>query len=234
MTTLTAAIKAGYSLYSDYDCPAATNVGGHVFNNDFGNGGMMSLHQALVVSCDTIFYNFGYDIWLHDNRKYNTVTSPTFPIQEEQKIELQWGFGKPTGVDLPGENAGSIPTREWLYYFYQDNAHRGQNWCKNGRANGSYVQQIEYDDCRYGQRLAARPGDHRLDRPGLRVGHAAAAGPCLRGAGQRRHAVQPADRRGAAQPERQGGAEDHAAGRRPPARVARPRWPTSAARWPGW
>jgi penicillin-binding protein 2 len=150
VTTLTAAIKAGYSLYNDYDCPAATDVGGHVFNNDFGNGGTMSLHQALVVSCDTIFYNFGYDIWLRDNRKYNTVTSPKFPIQQEQKVELQWGFGKPTGVDLPGENAGSIPTREWLYYFYQDNAHRGQNWCKNGRANGNYVQQIEYDNCRYG------------------------------------------------------------------------------------
>jgi penicillin-binding protein 2 len=103
-----------------------------------------------VLSCDTIFYNFGYDIWLKDNRKYNTVTSPKFPIQQEQKIELQWGFGKPTGVDLPGENAGSIPTREWLYYYYQDNAHRGQNWCKNGRANGSYVQQIEYDDCQFG------------------------------------------------------------------------------------
>ena len=53
-------------------------------------------------------------------------------------------------MDLPGESGGSIPTREWLYYYYQDNAHRGQNWCKNGRANGSYVQQIEYDDCQYG------------------------------------------------------------------------------------
>jgi penicillin-binding protein 2 len=150
VTTLTAAIKAGYPLYGSYDCPAATNVGGHVFNNDFGNGGAMSLHTALVLSCDTIFYNFGYDIWLRDNRKYNTVTSPKFPVQLEQKIELQWGFGKNTGIDLPGENNGSIPTREWLYYFWKDNAHTGQNWCKYGRANGNYVQQIEYQDCTSG------------------------------------------------------------------------------------
>ena len=41
----------------------ATSVGGHTFNNDFGNGGPMSLHQALVLSCDTVFYNIGYQIW---------------------------------------------------------------------------------------------------------------------------------------------------------------------------
>jgi penicillin-binding protein 2 len=150
VTTLTAAIKDGYSLYSDYDCPGSIDVGGHVFNNDFGNGGEMSLHQALVVSCDTIFYNFGYDIWLRDNRKYDDVTSPKFPVQFEQKIEMEWGFGKDTGIDLPGESNGSIPTREWLYYFWKDNAYTGQDWCKYGRANGSYIQQIEYDDCTTG------------------------------------------------------------------------------------
>ena len=65
-------------------------------------------------------------------------------------MELAWGFGRDTGIDLPEENPGSVPTREWLYYFWKDNAHRGQNWCKNGRANGTYGQQIEYQDCRYG------------------------------------------------------------------------------------
>ena len=150
VTTLTAGLKAGDPLYGSYDCPGALDVGGHAFNNDFGNGGVMSLHTALVLSCDTIFYNMGYDIWLRDNRRYDTVTSPKAPIQQEQKVEMQWGFGKLTGVDLPGEYSGTVPTREWLYYFWKDNAHTGQNWCKYGRANGSYVQQIEWDDCRYG------------------------------------------------------------------------------------
>ena len=150
VTTLTAGIKAGDPLYGSYDCPGALDVGGHAFNNDFGNGGVMSLHTALVLSCDTIFYNMGYDIWLRDNRRYDTVTSPRAPIQQEQKVEMQWGFGKLTGVDLPGEYSGTVPTREWLYYFWKDNAHAGQDWCKYGRANGGYVQQIEWDDCRYG------------------------------------------------------------------------------------
>jgi len=92
----------------------------------------------------------GYQIWLHDHRSANTVTSPHAPVQFEQKIEMGWGFGKPTGVDLAGENIGTIPTREWLYYFWKDNAHTGQNWCKYGREHGSYIQQIEYQDCHYG------------------------------------------------------------------------------------
>jgi len=150
VTTLTAGIESGDSLYGSYDCPASIKVGGHTFLNDSGNQGQMSLHQALVVSCDTVFYNMGYQIWQHDDRKANTVTSPKAPVQFEQKIEMDWGFGKDTGVDLPEENTGTIPTREWLYYYWKDNAHTGQNWCKNGRENGSYLQQIEWDDCRYG------------------------------------------------------------------------------------
>jgi penicillin-binding protein 2 len=34
--------------------------------------------------------------------------------------------------------------------MWEANAHKGQDWCKNGKATGSYVQQIEYDDCQDG------------------------------------------------------------------------------------
>ena len=150
VTTAAAAIAAGYPLDGSYSCPASVKIGGRVFNNDFGNGGMMSLSQALGRSCDTVFYNFAYGIWQRDNPKDNVVTSPNAPVQEMQKMELAWGFGQHTGVDLPEGNSGTVPTREWLYYFWKDNAHTGQNWCKYGRANGDYVQQIEYEDCHYG------------------------------------------------------------------------------------
>jgi len=152
VTTLAAAVGDGYPLYGSYDCPASVNVDGHVFNNDFGNGGSMSLQQALIVSCDTIFYNFGFQMWQQDvpYKNVNVVTKPSAPVQKMQKMELRWGFGQLTGVDVPEESTGTIPTREWLYYFWKDNAHTGQNWCKNGRANGTYIQQIEYQDCYYG------------------------------------------------------------------------------------
>jgi penicillin-binding protein 2 len=71
-------------------------------------------------------------------------------------MELDWGFGKFTGVDLPEESTGTIPTRQWLYWLWKDNANTGEDWCKYGNANGSYVQQIESQDCQDG--YAWEPG----------------------------------------------------------------------------
>jgi penicillin-binding protein 2 len=148
VTSTAAAVAAGYSLAGPYSCPGSVTIAGRVFNNDLAaDSGYMSLHEALVVSCDTVFYQLAYDIWLRDHRNADTVTSPRAPAQEMQKMELGWGFGKDTGIDLPEESTGTVPTRAWLYYYYQQNK---RFWCRNGRAAGSYVQQIEYDDCRYG------------------------------------------------------------------------------------
>jgi penicillin-binding protein 2 len=151
VTSVAAAVAAGYPLNGTYQCPAAVRIGGHAYQND-GNPslGPMSFYRALVVSCDTVFYNLAYQIYLRDHVNLDTVTSPRFPVQEMQKMQLAWGFGRPTGVDLPAENAGSVPTREWMYYLWKDNAHQGQDWCKFGKANGGYIQQIEWEDCRYG------------------------------------------------------------------------------------
>ena len=94
MTSTAAAVKAGYSLDSTYNCPATYNIGGHAFANDGEpNLGPLSLHEALVVSCDTVFYELANQIYQHDHPRDNTVTSPKAPIQEMQKMELGWGFG---------------------------------------------------------------------------------------------------------------------------------------------
>ncbi|HEY7264220.1 MAG TPA: penicillin-binding protein 2 [Trebonia sp.] len=151
VTSTAAAVANGYSLYGQYDCPASVTIGGHKFINDGApNLGSMTFSQALIQSCDTVYYNIGYGMYQSDNLKANFVLSAKAPIQKMQQMELAWGFGKDTGVDLPEESTGTIPTRQWLYGMWEDNAHKGQNWCKYGKANGSYVQQIEYQDCRYG------------------------------------------------------------------------------------
>ncbi|HEY2129580.1 MAG TPA: penicillin-binding protein 2 [Streptosporangiaceae bacterium] len=146
-----AAVRAGYSLANTYNCPAASNIAGRSFANDGQPPiGPISLHEALVISCDTVFYDLAYQIYLRDHTKDNVVNSPKAPTQEMQKMAVDWGFGNAPGIDLPEQSTGSIPTRQWLYYLWKDNAHTGQNWCKYGKANGSYVQQIEYQDCHFG------------------------------------------------------------------------------------
>jgi penicillin-binding protein 2 len=151
VTSTAAAVANGYSLNGLYACPASVNISGFNFIND-GNPslGDMTFATALIQSCDTVYYNIGYQLWASDNVKADSQANPHAPVQKMQKMELAWGFGKSTGIDIPEESTGTIPTRQWLYYMWKDNAHTGQNWCKNGRANGTYVQQIEYQDCYYG------------------------------------------------------------------------------------
>jgi penicillin-binding protein 2 len=110
----------------------------------------MSFSEALIQSCDTVYYNLGYQMWQRDDPSANVVTSANAPTQKMQRMALSWGFGKATGIDLPEESTGTVPTREWLYYYWKDNAYTGQDWCKNGKADGTYVQQIEYQDCKDG------------------------------------------------------------------------------------
>ena len=151
VTSTAAAVADGFSLNGQYNCPANTSIGGRNFNNDGEpDQGDMPFSEALIKSCDTVYYDIAYQMWQKDRNADNYKASPTNPTQKMQQMELDWGFGKDTGVDLPAESAGTIPTRQWLYWYWKDNAHTGQNWCKNGRQNGSYVQQIEYDNCQSG------------------------------------------------------------------------------------
>jgi penicillin-binding protein 2 len=151
VTSTAAAVADGYSLYGEYDCPASVNIDGRNFINDGNpNLGPMSFQEALIQSCDSVYYELAYQMWQSDDNAADFQANPNAPIQKMQKMELAWGFGQFTGIDLPEESTGTIPTRQWLYYMWKDNAHAGQDWCKYGNANGSYVQQIEYEDCHYG------------------------------------------------------------------------------------
>jgi penicillin-binding protein 2 len=148
VTSTAAAVAAGYSLAGPYNCPGSVNIGGRTFLNDTPvNSGPMTLHTALVQSCDTVFYQLGYDLWLRDNRQANVVTSAHEPVQKMQRMELAWGFGRSTGIDLPQESTGTVPTRPWLYGFYSQHK---KLWCQQGKQYGSYAQRIAYENCHYG------------------------------------------------------------------------------------
>ncbi len=152
VTSTAAAIKDGYDPDGSYTCPGAVNIAGRTFNNwTTASLGNMTLHQALVMSCDTVFYQLAYQMWLKDDPNGSPVAHPKDPMQ---KMELAWGFGKQTGIDLPEENPGVVPDRAWKAEYWD--ATKTYN-CKYGNANGSYVQQIEADDCKAG--YVWLPGD---------------------------------------------------------------------------
>jgi penicillin-binding protein 2 len=59
--------------------------------------GTLDLHQAIAQSCDVYFYSLARDLGI--DRLHETMS--------------QFGFGQRTGIDLPSENAGLMPSRAW-------------------------------------------------------------------------------------------------------------------------
>jgi penicillin-binding protein 2 len=82
------------------------SVGTSFFANAGGASyGPLALPEALKVSSDDFFYQLGE---MANNG------------QEIQEWAAKYGFGKPTGVDLPGELGGLIPTPEWRNDLYDE------------------------------------------------------------------------------------------------------------------
>jgi len=109
IVTAAAAVRGGYPRGGIYQCPASYSLGGARFDNFEGIAyGPMDLRAALIKSCDTVFYQFGHEMWLRDGGLR--------PARGQAKELLArtaqaYGFGQPTGVDLPAEADGRIPDR---------------------------------------------------------------------------------------------------------------------------
>jgi penicillin-binding protein 2 len=82
-------------------------VGGVEFENAGGAiNGAIDLHTALQVSSDVYFYLIG----LEDGAEGDTI----------QKWAKNLGMGSATGIDLPAEADGLVPTPEWRNQLYRD------------------------------------------------------------------------------------------------------------------
>ena len=62
-----------------------------------GGHGRVGLERGLAESCDVYFYELAYKLGITRIHRYLTA----------------FGFGQPTGVDLPREAPGLVPSREW-------------------------------------------------------------------------------------------------------------------------
>jgi penicillin-binding protein 2 len=115
-----AAMRDGFaSPTGHYPCPTEYvhpgDTSGVVFHNwSTQDYGYLSLTDALVHSCDTVFYRFGSQWW---GQYYRSGRSDELMQRELRAM----GFGKKTGVDLPSEAAGRVPTEEYKHDLYEAN-----------------------------------------------------------------------------------------------------------------
>ncbi len=83
---------------TSFHCNGSFTLGNRTFHCWQKHGhGRVSLHRAIVSSCDVYFYNLGKLLGVDKIAHYARA----------------FGFGEATGIDLPREKGGVIPTREW-------------------------------------------------------------------------------------------------------------------------
>ncbi|MBM3786629.1 MAG: penicillin-binding protein 2, partial [Acidobacteria bacterium] len=81
-----------------FHCPGGMNFYGHYHRCHKRSGhGTVNLHRALAVSCDVFFYNVGNKLGIDNLARYGEYA----------------GLGKETGIDLPFEYRGILPSSKW-------------------------------------------------------------------------------------------------------------------------
>jgi len=91
-------------------CPGGATFYGH-FYKCWGKHGTLGLHQGLVHSCDTFFYNVGNRMDIDDIARYAEMV----------------GYGHKTGIDLPHEAEGVVPSRRWKIRTLHEKWFAGEN-----------------------------------------------------------------------------------------------------------
>jgi penicillin-binding protein 2 len=154
--SVVAASHAGYNLNSNFFCPYSIKFGNQTFHNDDSNSqGSMSLQTAIAVSCDTIWYQIGYDQWVKDGGLTPKKNTNDFFF----KNAALFGVGKPTGIDLPSEASGRLPDRAWKLAYYKANKNFYCNYTSRAKPSDltPFLIAIAKEDCTDG--YIVRAGD---------------------------------------------------------------------------
>jgi penicillin-binding protein 2 len=101
---------------SSLPCTGSLTVGNIVFHNvEPAINASLDLEQALAISCDTWFYRLGTMFY---------ARQAATGALDMQRWAHQLGLGHTTGLDLPGEYGGVVPTPDWLRRTFRSPAQR--------------------------------------------------------------------------------------------------------------
>jgi penicillin-binding protein 2 len=105
LITATAGLQNGLITPGSYfNDTGHITIGNFVAHNDNGEAyGEINLPQAITVSSDNFFNTIGLKLWYGRSQ---------FGDDALQNVAKQYGLGAPTGIDLPNESPGKIPTPE--------------------------------------------------------------------------------------------------------------------------
>ncbi len=93
-------------------CPGYTKLGKYTFRCwRRGGHGETDLEKSLVQSCDVYYYKLGMKLG----------------VDRLSEFARNSGYGKVTGIALPHEKAGLIPTRQWKKKRFGEIWHPGEN-----------------------------------------------------------------------------------------------------------
>ena len=132
IVSASAALQNGYTAGQTYDCPAFKMIGNRKFSNFEGEApGPVDLAKGLAVSCDTMWYQIAFDMWLRDGGN----TPIAHPKDAIEKMAHSFGYGRQSGIDLPSESRGRVGGREFKTAL---NEQLHDAWCQ--RAVSGYPE----------------------------------------------------------------------------------------------
>ncbi|MFZ9101069.1 MAG: penicillin-binding transpeptidase domain-containing protein, partial [Candidatus Planktophila sp.] len=154
VVSLSAAVEANYSLKASYDCPATVQIGDRTFRNfDSKPAGKISMTTAMAISCDSIWYQIAYDEWVRDGGLKPKENSNDYFF----KTAAGFGVGAKTGIDLPSEQRGRLPNREWKSAWYENNKDFYCNYRERAKKSQltAYLIEIARENCLDGDKVRA-------------------------------------------------------------------------------
>jgi penicillin-binding protein 2 len=104
-----AGLQEGIAQNLKVHCNGGADFYGHFYHCDERHG-LVDIHTAIPMSCDTFYYTLGDKLGIDRIAKYATA----------------FGFGQKTGIDLPGEQPGLMPSEQWMLKNYHRKWYAGE------------------------------------------------------------------------------------------------------------